>query len=242
VVKIELALGLLLTLLLVGCAAVGEEGASKGAKGGGDGESSATAPAATSPSSGETTVGPAFAEAELRPVGDSGTHGTAVFKGVGPADVQVELDVSGLPTKDPDAIYFAQVHEGSCSDEHSDEPSGEGHEEYSAAAGPALALLVRFDRLFAEDAPLAKATGPQAHGGDEPGIPEVPPGRIDQPVTFSASSPDGSAFVTSLLEGVGPRRLTSGAPEYIHIHAVRPEGAPPEELACGDLRAARESG
>ena len=216
-----LALGSLLALLLVGCAAVGEGGASK---------------TTTSPPSGETTVGPAFAEAELRPVGESGTHATAVFKGVGSTDVQVELDVSGLPTKDPDAVYFAQVHEGSCSEER----SGEGHEEHSTVAGPTLAL-VRFDRLLAEGAPLAKATGLLAHGGDEPGIPEVPSGRIEQPVTFEASSPDGSAFVTSLLEGVGPRRLTSGAHEYIHIHAVRPEGAP-EELACGDLRAGRENG
>ena len=237
-IKPALALGSLLALLLVGCAALGEGGAPKGANGGGDegGSAAATTP---SPPSGETTVGPAFAEAELGPVGDSGTHASVVFKGVGSTDVQVELDVSGLPTKDPDALYFAQVHEGSCSDEHSDEHSSEGHEQHSATAGPALALVM-FDRLLAEGTRLAKATGLQAHGGDEPGIPEVPPGRIDQPVTFSASSPDGSAFVTSLLEGVGPRRLTSGAPEYIHIHAVRPEGAPPEELACGDLRAATE--
>jgi hypothetical protein len=235
-----LTLGLVLTalLLLVGCAALSEGGASKGAKGGGGGESSATAATTntSSPSSGETTVGPEFAEAELRPVGDSGTHATAVFKGVGSTDVQVELDASGLPAKDPDALYFAQVHEGSCSDEHSDE----AHEEHAAVAGPTLAL-VSFERLLAKrDALLAKVTGLQAHGGHEHGIPEVSPGRIEQPVSFGASSPDGSAFVTSLLEGVGPRRLTSGTPEYIHIHAVRPEGTP-EELACGDLSAVRES-
>jgi hypothetical protein len=236
-IALTLALGAVLGLLLVGCAAVSEGGALEGAKGGGDGEGSATATTNTSsPSSGETTVGPAFAEAELSPVGDSGTHGTAAFKGVGSTDVQVELDVSGLPTKDPDAVYFAQVQEGSCSDEHSDE----GHEEHSAVAGPTLAL-VKFDRLLAKkDALLAKATGLQAHGGHEHGIPEVPPGSIEQPVSFSASSPDGSAFVTSLLEGVGPRRLTTGAPEYIHIHAVRPKDSP-EELACGDLRDVRES-
>ena len=234
-----LALGPLLVLLFVGCAALIGGGASKGAKGGGGGEGSATATTTSSPPSGETTVGPAFAEAELRPVGDSGTHGTAVFKGLGSTEVVVDLDVSGLPTKDPHALYFAQVHEGSCSDERSDERPGEGHEEHSAMAGPTLAL-VRFDRLLAEGALLAKATGLQAHGGDEPGIPEVPPGSIEQPVSFIASTP-GSAFVSFFLEGVGPRRLTSEAPEYIHIHAVRPEGLP-EELACGDLRAARESG
>jgi hypothetical protein len=168
-------------------------------------------------------------------VGGSGTHGTAVFKGVGPTDVQVELDISGLSTKDPDATYYAQVHEGSCSSE----PSDEGHEEHGAGTGPALAL-VRFDRLLANGTLLAKGTGLQAHGGEEPGIPEEPPGSIEQPVSFSASSPDGSAFVSSLLEGVAPERLTSGSPKYIHVHAVRPEGAP-EELSCGDLKATKES-
>jgi hypothetical protein len=69
--------------------------------------------------------------------------------------VQVEVDVSGLPTEDPSAVYFAQVHEGSCSDER----SGEGHEEHSAVAGPTLAL-VKFDRLLAKGGTLlAKATG-----------------------------------------------------------------------------------
>jgi hypothetical protein len=225
-----------IALLLLGCAAVGKGGSLNDAKGGGDGEGRASqTTTSSSPPSGGTPVGPAFAEAELEPVGDSGTHGTAVFKGVGPTDVQVELDISGLPTKDPDATYYAQVHEGSCSDE----PSDEGHGEHGAGTGPALAL-VRFDRFLAKGTLPAKATGLQAHGGEEPGIPEEPPGSIEQPVTFVASSPEGSAFVSSLLEGVGSRRLTSGGGEYVHVHAVRPEGAP-EELACGDLKATKES-
>jgi hypothetical protein len=232
--RMKTALCLLFALLLPGCAAVSKGGSSNGAQGGGDLEGPASATTTSSPSSGETTVGPAFAKAELKPVGDSGTHGAAVFKEVGPTDVQIELDISGLPTKDTDATYYAQVHEGSCSDE----PSDEGHEEHGAVAGSALAV-VRFDRLLAKGALLAKATGLQAHGGEEPGIPEEPPGSIEQPVSFSASSPDGSAFVSSLLEGVGSRRLTSGDPEYVHVHAVRPEGAP-EEVACGDLKATKE--
>jgi hypothetical protein len=40
---------------------------------------------------------------------------------------------------------------------------------------------------------------------------------------------------------VGPRRLASGGAKYVHVHAVRPEGAP-EEPACGDLKAAKGSG
>ena len=72
----------------------------------------------------------------------------------------------------------------------------------------------------------------QAHGGHKHGIPEEPPGSIEQPVSFGAS-PDGTASVVSLLEGVAPERLTSGASEYIHLHGVGSEDAP--ELACGDL-------
>ena len=65
---------------------------------------------------GRVTVGKKIAQAELEPMGDSGTSGTAVFKEVGNLGIQVELDILGLPTKDPNAAYYAQVHEGSCSD------------------------------------------------------------------------------------------------------------------------------
>jgi hypothetical protein len=181
--------------------------------------------------------GQGVAEAELKPVSDSGTHGTTLLKGVGSTDVQVELEVSGLPTKDPDAACYAQVHEGYCSDERSDE--GHEQEEHSSGAGPALALL-RLEGLLAKGPILAKATGLQAHGGEEPGIPEVPSGSIEQPLSFGASSPDGNAFVSSLLEGGGPKRLMSWGPKYIHLHRVAPKGTP-EELACGDLKVTRDS-
>jgi hypothetical protein len=76
--------------------------------------------------------------------------------------VQVELGVSGQPTKDPDAHYFAQVYEGS----YSDKRSGKGHEEHSVGAGPTLALA-RFDRLLVEGILLAKAQAyRRARGAD----------------------------------------------------------------------------
>ena len=175
---------------------------------------------------GGVTVGEKIAQAELESVGDSRTNGTAVFKEVGDLGIQVELDVLGLPTEDPNAAYYAQVHEGSCSDER----RGEEDEEYGADPGPALAI-VRLDQL------VAKTPGLEAHGGHEHGIPEVPFGSIEQPISFSASA-DGTASVTSLLEGVEAKRLTSGDPEYVHLHGVGSEDAP--ELACGDLvRASR---
>jgi hypothetical protein len=172
---------------------------------------------------GGVTVGKTIARAELEPVGDTGTSGTADFKEVGDLGVQVELDVSGLPTKDLSVAYYAQVHEGSCSDERRDEEREQ--EEHGAGLGPALAL-VRLDRL------VAKVPGLEAHGGHEHGIPEVPFGSIEQPITFGASA-DGTSSVTSLLEGVEAKRLTSGDSEYVHLHAVDSEDTP--ELACGNL-------
>jgi hypothetical protein len=178
---------------------------------------------------GGVTVGGKIARAELKPVGDSGTSGTAVFKEAGNLGIQVELEVLGLPTKDPDATYYAQVHEGSCSDERKRE---EHEEEYGADPGPTPAF-VRLDQL------VAKARGLVAHGGHEHGIPEVPFGSIEQPISFGASA-DGTSSVTSLLEGVEAKRLTSGGPEYVHLHGVGSDDAP--ELACGDLVGASRQG
>jgi hypothetical protein len=140
-------------------------------------------------------VGEAIARAELEPVGDSGTNGIAVLKEVGDLGVQVELDVSGLANKDPDAAYYAQVHEGSCSDQRT---RGEEHEEgeHGADLGPALAL-VRFTRL------VARAQRLEAHGGHEH-IPKVPYGSIEQPISFGASP---------------------GGTEYVDLHAVGSEDA-----------------
>jgi hypothetical protein len=219
----SLAVIVLSCALLAGCATAG--GSSENA------ERGRTSSGGSSKEVGGTTVGGAIAEADLQPIGDSGTSGTAVFKEVGNLGVQVELEVSGLPTKEPNATYYAQVHEGSCSEEQ----TGEEHEEEHSVSsfGPALAL-VRLDRL------VAKVPGLQAHGGHEHGIPEEPPGSIEQPISFSASA-DGSASVTSLLEGVDAKRLRSRAPAYIHLHAVNLEGAP-EELSCGDLVGASRRG
>ena len=178
---------------------------------------------------GGVVVGEKIAQAELESVGDSGTSGTAVFKKVGNLGIQIELDVLGLPTKDPNATYYAQLHEGTCSDER----RGEEHEEeYGAGLGPASALI-RLDQL------VAKTRGLEAHGGHEHGIPEVPFGSIEQPITFGASA-NGTSSVTSLLEGVEAKRLTSGDPEYVHLHGAGSEEA--TELACGDLIGASRPG
>jgi hypothetical protein len=173
---------------------------------------------------GGITVGKKIAQAKLKSVGDTGTSGTVVLKEVGNLGTQVELDVAGLPTMNPNASYYAQVHKGSCSDERRGEEHGKA-EEYGAGLG-SVPALVKLDQL------VAKIRGLEAHGGHEHGIPEVPFGSIEQPISFSASA-DGTSSVTSLLEGVEAKLLTSGDPEYVHLHGVDSEDAP--ELACGDL-------
>lgn len=190
-----------LLVLLVGCDTANHDGTGQGSAGG-------------------TPVGAVFAEADFKPSGGSGTGGTALFKGVGSLGVQVDLSVSGLPPGDPEATYYAQVHEGSCPDERSDENG--------AGAGPGLAM-VRFGGL------VAKAQE-YAHGGEEHDLPEEPHGSIEQPVSLSSSA-DGSASVSSLLEGVQKKRLMSGGPKYVDLHSAESEEAP--VLACGVLKERR---
>ncbi len=201
----------------------------------------ASSPAERQEGGGGTPVGDAFAEAELRPVGDSGVSGNVVFKEVGSLGVQVELEVSGLPdpvnSEEPEP-YFAQVHEGSCSEvprgdgqehgeDHGDDHHGHDHEHGGGA--PSLAL-VRLDRFL----------GATPEYADHPEYEDPPAdklrGNIDTPFSLGASH-DGTAAVTSLLEGVEPEELSSGSPKYVDLrapsHDLDPEHWP--ALACADL-------
>jgi hypothetical protein len=183
-----------------------------------------------------TPVGDAFAEAELRPVGGSGVSGNVLFKEAGYRTVVVELEVSGLPApgdREEPQPYFAQVHEGSCSEvprggehEHG-EDHGDDHEHGGGA--PSLAL-VRLDRFW----------GPTPEYADHPAYASPPaddlPGNVDTPVSVVASA-DGTAWVTSLLDGVEPEQLSSGSPKYVDVRAPRHDLAPERwpALACADL-------
>ena len=209
-------------------------------------EPEASSPAASKPSTpsansgGGTPVGDAFAEAALRPVGHSAVSGNVVFKEVGSLGVQVELEVSGLPApgnpQEPKP-YFAQVHQGSCSEvptgdvqEHGGDHDDEHHGHEHGGGGPSLAL-VRLDRFL----------GATPEYADHPEY-EHPPadelrGNIDTPFSVGASSDGKEAVTTSLLEGVEPEQLSSGSPKYVDLRAPRHD-LPPEQwpaLACADL-------
>ena len=225
-------------LLLAGC---GETGGNPSVKERGAGASATTTePPADETSMGGTEVGEAFAEAELRPVGDSGVSGNVAFRKVGDLGVQVELEVSGLPdpgdSEEPKP-YFAQVHEGSCSEvpkgdhqEHEEEDHGDDHHGHKhGAAGPSLAL-VSLGR-FLSDGREEYADHPEY---EDPPADELP-GNIDTPISVGASA-DGTGAVTSLLEGVESEQLSSGSPKYLDLRD--PSHDAPEHwpaLACADL-------
>lgn len=188
---------------------------------------------ATTPSGGGATVGPVFAKVDLEPVGDSSTRGTAVFKKVGDLGVQVELAASGLPKSR--AGYFSQIHEGSCAGAREQEGGGdhrheqdEDHDHDHGGVGPAVALI-RLNTL------IAKALE-QAHGGHDHSAPaDKLPGNIDYPIEL-LSSTDGTAFVSTLLEGVAPEEVVSREPKYIDLHPSGSEDS--RTLACADLSGA----
>ena len=216
-----------------------QEGA-VGAKGPGVSSPPVAEPEPTTPSAnpgGGTAVGEAFARAELAPVGGSGVSGEAVFKEVGSLGVQVELSASGLPPGEP---YFAQAHEGDCSEAprgdgrgpENDHHHGDDHhhgEEHEHGAGVTSLALVRLGRFLGATIEYAD------HGEFEPPPGDGLPGNADQPVEL-ASSADGTAAVTTLPEGVAPGRITSGVPKYIDVRS--PNEGPPADwpaLACADL-------
>ena len=235
-------------VLLAGCAEAGGNASAK-ERGAGAAGSGTTEPPASETTMVGTEVGEAFAEAGLRPVGDSGVSGNVVFKEVGSLGVQVELEVSGLPApEDPEEPkpYFAQVHEGSCSEvpkgsdqEHRKDHGDDHHGHEHGGLGPSLAL-VRPEPLLAKVGEQHEEDHRDDHHGhaeyEDPPADELP-GNIDTSISVAASS-DGTAFVTSLLEGVEPEQLTSGGPKYMDLRDPSLD-APAKEwpaLACADLR------
>jgi hypothetical protein len=90
-----------------------------------------------------TRVGPVVGEVELKPVGDSEVRGSFALRKVGDLGVQVELEVSGLP-KQPAESYYAQVHQGECSEVRAGEGEHIHHQDPShdhGGVGPNVALI-----------------------------------------------------------------------------------------------------
>jgi len=139
-------------------------------------------------------------------MGDSGVRGSATFEEI-PEGVQVVLEVSNLPKAGKP--YYAQVHEGACSELR------EGHEH--GGTGIAVAL-VRLDRI------LAKVPW-YTHGGREGPTANELPGNLDQPIE-AISSADCTASVSTLLDGVEVEEIFAGKPEYLDLHPSGSEDPP----------------
>jgi hypothetical protein len=100
----QLAIGLAVVLVVVGCAG-----------GGGSGRTP----------QGGSTEGPraTFANLDLSPTGGSGAKGSAAFAKTA-AGTRIELELRGLP--EPGETYLAHIHPGTCEDEqHAEAPGGE---------------------------------------------------------------------------------------------------------------------
>lgn len=221
-----------LCALLTGCRAEGHAPGQASSQSEQRHVSGTTSAAATATAG--TTVGPVVAEVELKPVGDSKVRGSFALRKVGDLGVQVELEVSGLP-KQPAKSYYAQLHQGECSEAragegehiHQQDPS---HEHDHGGVGP-KAALIRLDRLLVGN---AWAAAEYANGGHDHGTPAANelPGNIDEPIGLTRSA-DGTAFTTTLLEGVMLKEVLSGNPKYLDLHAADIEY--PQALACVDL-------
>jgi len=210
-------LALVLALPLGGCGESGEpDTASK------EEESSDVTTVSTSTEG--IAVGGVFAQAEFAPVGGSDVRGTATFREVGDLGVQVELDTSGW--QKPGTSYYAQIHEGDCTSVEAEGDAADTNHVHEPEPSGAS-----YDHEHANGA-HDHEDGEEDHHHDEASIADELPGDIDQPVE-GLSSYDGTASVTSLLEGVTSEQILSGEPKYFDLHATDPEYAAP--LACASL-------
>jgi Cu/Zn superoxide dismutase len=150
---------------------------------------------------------------ELPPTNNSGVSGSATFRKEA-TGTRVELELRGLP--EPNEIYLAHVHAGSCEDEvHADAPeSGTadhhsheyGHEEHAEAQ-------------VQEENYEATTDG------------------IEYPLTPVESNAAGEGSSTTMLDYVALSELLWHKSRYLNVHAAG-SGDPPQ-LACGDLSEVR---
>jgi Cu/Zn superoxide dismutase len=146
---------------------------------------------------------------ELTPTNNSRVSGSATFTKAATA-TRVELELRGLP--EPNEIYLAHVHPGSCEDEeHSEAPEGEtadhhGHE-YSHEG--------HADAHMQEESHEATTDG------------------IVYPLTPVESNAAGAGSSATVLEGVALDELNAHEPRYLDVHATGSGDS--LQLACADL-------
>jgi hypothetical protein len=146
---------------------------------------------------------------ELSPTNNSGVNGRATFIKAA-TGTRVELELRSLP--EPNEIYLAHVHPGSCEDEeHSEAPEGETADHHSHEHGHEG----HADSHVQEESHRATAE------------------EIVYPLTPVESNVAGAGSSTTVLEGVALDQLISHGPRHVNVHATG-SGDPPQ-LTCADL-------
>lgn len=150
-------------------------------------------------------------EIELQPTNDSGVKGVAIITNTD-GKVMVRLALRGLP--EPDKMYLAHIHPGTCGDE--DHPHAHVH---SQAEHP--------DAKKHEE--RAGHGDRHAHKGHEGSVAD----EIEYPLEPVESNAEGIGSSSTVLEGVTVGELLTGDSKYINVHAAG-SGDPPQ-LVCASL-------
>jgi Cu/Zn superoxide dismutase len=146
---------------------------------------------------------------ELPPTNNSGVSGSATFTKAA-TGTRVELELRGLP--EPNEIYLAHVHPGSCEDEeHSEAPESETADHPSHE--------YRYEG--------------HADAHDQEENHEVTTDGIEYPLTPVESNAAGEGSSTTVLEGVAVDEVLSHGPRYLNVHATG--SGDPLQLTCADL-------
>jgi Cu/Zn superoxide dismutase len=146
---------------------------------------------------------------DLLPTNNSGVSGSATFTKAA-TGTRVELELRFLP--EPDEIYLAHIHSGSCEDEkHSDTPKSETADHHSHEYSH------------------------EGHAGanDQEENHEASTDGIVYPLTPVESNAADEASSTTVLEGVALDELNAHEPRYLNVHATG--SGDPLQLACADL-------
>lgn len=143
---------------------------------------------------------------ELTPTNDSGVSGNATFTKAA-AGTRVALELRSLPQ--PNEIYLAHVHPGSCEDEkHSNAPEGEPVDDHS------------------HEHRHGRHADTYAHEENHKATAE----EIVHPLRPVESNAVGEGSSTTMLEGVTLGELFLHGPRYLNVHAAG-SGDPPQ-LTC----------
>jgi len=150
-------------------------------------------------------------ELELQPTNDSGVTGVANFTNTD-GKVRVRLALRGLP--EPDKMYLAHIHPGTCGDE--DHPHAHEHAQ--------------------AEHPDAKKHEEGVEHGDRHAHkkPEgIAADEIEYPLEPVESNTEGTGSSSTVLKGLTVGELLTGDSKYINVHAAG-SGDPPQ-LVCANL-------